>query len=538
MARANPNASFEAAARHLVRHLHDPDALRKNPLTRAFFGIAGSPRSARLADRNALVRIHGTFGAAAERYRDGAVRAGKAERARRQYVIAIGECLQRRSKETVAAELGVSLAQYYRDRAEVCLWICRYIRDLHDRPSEMVVQRFDPLRFSLDRAARLIELGETDDAIEEYERLLHDTVAAGQHIEILCEIALVHLRRNASEMVASALHDAEALLEASTSFSPEERAVAEARIVFARGAYTWPTDPALAMKLFETAMARLERLTGAWSDDARNLYVRLRFEYGEALTTFGDTRGSIETLSGTAAMLARSQGASPLLELKIQITLQALRMSLLVDPGGWESGRLWLERMQDLARRASGTGSVDLNLAALCAISQLQARAGDAAAALDTMRSALALPRNRSSCEVFSEVTQRMARTLMHTHLWHETAGILMAAGSPATATVAAARKTLKAEYALRQGAYRKVREAFSTDELERRPYGAVLAAGAAHALGARQQARSLIDRAIPAVEKAGVAVTIAQSYRIASRVTRDRRYARTADEIWRALSA
>lgn len=528
MARANPNASFEAAARHLVRHLHDPGALRQNPLTRSFFG----------ADRDALQEIHDIFRFAAERCRDEDVRAGKAERGRRQYAIAIRECLERRSKEDVAAELAVSRAQYYRERADMCLRISRSICEQCDRTSEPAVRRFDAFRFGADRAACLTELGETDAAIEEYTRLLSGTASAAQTIEILCELALAHLRRGVSEAVVRPLRDVKALVETSTALSSEERGVAEARIRLAWGAYTWPADPSTALGLFKQAMEKLERLPHAWSGDVRKLYVRIRFEFGEALTTFGDTRGSIETLSRAAKMLNRCQAESPVLELKIQIALHALRMSMLADPGGWEPGRRWLDKMQDLAGRASSTGSVDLNLGILCAISQLQARAGHAAAALDTMRTALALPRNRASSEVFAETSHRMARALMHTSLWHQTPGLLASAGPPATAAVAAAHKTLRAEYALRRGGYREVREAFSADELERRPYGAVLAAGAAHSLGARQQARSLIDRAIPAIEKAGVAVTIAQSYRIASRVTNDRRYARSADEIWRALSA
>jgi hypothetical protein len=36
MPQANPNRSFEAASRHLFRHINDVDALRSNPLVNTF----------------------------------------------------------------------------------------------------------------------------------------------------------------------------------------------------------------------------------------------------------------------------------------------------------------------------------------------------------------------------------------------------------------------------------------------------------------------------------------------------------------------
>ena len=48
MPRANPNASFEVATKHLFRQLHEPDDLRANPLTRAFFEEADALERIRL----------------------------------------------------------------------------------------------------------------------------------------------------------------------------------------------------------------------------------------------------------------------------------------------------------------------------------------------------------------------------------------------------------------------------------------------------------------------------------------------------------
>jgi hypothetical protein len=537
--RANPKASFETAAKHLVRHLHDAAALRRNPLTSAFFADAGSAKDTCLSDRESLQQIHRLFRAAAEQCRDAELHGSNADRARRQYAIAIEGCLERRGVASLANELGISYAQYYRDRAEIGLRICRFIRDRQEHATAVPAQRFDAFRFGMERATRLTELGETDRAVAEYTRLLRGADAVGQKIEALCETGLaLHVHHGPSDTSERALSDAETLLAGATQLSDDERTVATSRTAFVRGMLTWASDPSAAFEMLRTALTTLERLPAAWTNDTRRLYVRILFEFGEALTTFSNSRGSVEALSNASKILSRCENDSPTLALKIDITQLALRMSMLVDPCGWEPVRRRLDRTQELERRATSTGSVDLNLLTLNALSHLQARAGDAAAALDTVRSALTLSKHRPNREIFSEVTLRMARTILYTPLWQETPSVFAAAGPPATAAVRASRKTVVAEYAFRQGAYKQIRSMFSVPEMERRPYVAALVAGAAHELGDREEARALIERAIPAVERAGVAVTIRQTYRIAARVTKDRRYDRRADEIARALTA
>lgn len=528
MPRANPNASFKAAAKHLVRHLHEPNALAGNPLTSAFFE---NDRQA------ALARIHDLFRAGAEHCRDNELAGGSAERARRQYAIAIEECLLRRRPSSLAVTLGISAAQYYRERTDVCTKICRYIRDRVSHGSKMLVERFDDRRFGIERAARLAEIGETERAIREFERLLHEASTVAQKVEALCELALTRLRSGAFETTDRDLREAETLVSQFADAPVNERVASHARTSFVRGMYTWPRDPSSALALFKSALDELERFSGEWPDGVRTLYVRILFEFGEALTTFSNTRGSVETLARAAKILARCPSPPPVMALKIETTILALRMSMLVDPLGWETVDRRLDKAQELARRAIATGSVDLNLAALNVLSQLQARAGDAASAFESIRSAMRLSRYQPSREIFSEVSLRMARTLLYTPLWQETPNVLKVAGAPATVAVAASRKTLMAEYAFHKRAYAKITGMFSRAEIERRPYAGVLVAGAAHALGDRSRARALIERSLPAVEKGGVAVTIGQTYEIAGQVMSDRRYARKAGEIRHGLT-
>ena len=55
MPRANPESSFEVAARHLFRHINDVKSLRYNPLVRSMH--VGAENGG--ADRAVLLAVHG-----------------------------------------------------------------------------------------------------------------------------------------------------------------------------------------------------------------------------------------------------------------------------------------------------------------------------------------------------------------------------------------------------------------------------------------------------------------------------------------------
>jgi tetratricopeptide (TPR) repeat protein len=534
MPRANPNASFEVATKHLFRHLHEPDNLRDNPLARCFFETTGALGTTRVADRLALERIHGLLRAAAEFCRDEDLAAGNAERARRQHAIAIEGCLEGKAVRTVARALGISSTQYYRERADICARLARYLRDAGDPRAEAAAPPFDDFRYGMIRAASMAELGDPERAIEEYIRLFDSTDSASQKVEVLCETALAYSRGDAREDVDRLLGQARALLERTGSLSPRDRRIAEAHVGFVRGMSTWAADPSSALELFHAAISILERLAHP-SDRTRELHARILFEYGEGLATFQGLRKSVETLSVAAKILETCREPSPHLSLRIEITLRVFRNSMLVDPFGWEPLHQRLQTMLELGERARLTGSVDLTLRALNAISQLYACSGDAVAARHAVQSALALSKYHPTKELFSEVSLRMARTLMYTALWQDVPSVLRVAGAPATVAVAASRKTLGAEYALRRGMYAQVSDAICKPEISRRPFMAMLAAQAADGLGRRREALALIEPAMPEIERSGIALTIERAYRIAGQITNDRRYSRKADEVERA---
>jgi hypothetical protein len=99
--------TFNAAAKHLFRHLHDPHALRKNPLVGHLFREVTPPELASvLEDRIVLATIHKQVRVGSDRCRQAYAKPGNNERAARSHAIIIQQCLGKRSYERSRRNLG------------------------------------------------------------------------------------------------------------------------------------------------------------------------------------------------------------------------------------------------------------------------------------------------------------------------------------------------------------------------------------------------------------------------------------------------
>jgi tetratricopeptide (TPR) repeat protein len=153
MPRANPESTFEVAARHLFRHITDMKSLRYNPLVRAM--RVGAENGG--ADPAVLLAVHGRILKAARALCKDYAAAGSKIRADRQYAIVVGLCDGEAAADT-AARLGLSRRQYYRERRTICLRVSRALV----QPSPGRATRFemsDPLRLLLARAEALLDQG-------------------------------------------------------------------------------------------------------------------------------------------------------------------------------------------------------------------------------------------------------------------------------------------------------------------------------------------------------------------------------------------
>lgn len=192
MPRVNPEASFEAAARHLFRHLNDASMLRGNPLLRAFFiGATGSPEAI-------LGKVHAQAVAIADGLCAELERKGLVREARRRREIVAALCAGEDPVRT-AARLHVSRSHYYRERRAICIEVARAFGRAGTTGDARFVVRDDPLRLLFKRAETLRDAGFSRAAVG----VLNDAYGC---IEGACAKATVGLAL-AEELVFLGNHD-------------------------------------------------------------------------------------------------------------------------------------------------------------------------------------------------------------------------------------------------------------------------------------------------------------------------------------------
>jgi len=193
---ADPESSFEAAARHLFRHSNDVNALRRNPLVRSFFASSERTREG----RPVMGRIHARMLAEAAVVCAELAAAGAVGQARRRHAIVVGLCVGEPPERT-AARLGLTTGHYYRERRLICTRVARALEQ--DKRSVRV--GLDPMRLLFARAAVLLDQGCACRAVT----LLEDARAAmpdgGARSAVRVELARAHASLGSDEFAAQVL---------------------------------------------------------------------------------------------------------------------------------------------------------------------------------------------------------------------------------------------------------------------------------------------------------------------------------------------
>lgn len=260
MPRANPKASFDAAARHLLRFLNEPAMLRRNPLVQAVFED-GIGRMARAREEAALASIRRLVEEGAEKSYRLDVAAGKRERAHRQREIVRRAYFERVAAADVASALGLSIRQYRRDRNEIARRIARHVEETrHAVLAPVVVPRFDALRFRMERAEQLMEMGDASGAADVHEGLLREATGAAPKIESSCRLAEAWSDMGDARVANAYLRDSEAVLaDDAYELTPIAREAARCDVSFVRSVLAWRDgEIAEADESLAFSMARLE----------------------------------------------------------------------------------------------------------------------------------------------------------------------------------------------------------------------------------------------------------------------------------------
>jgi hypothetical protein len=296
----DPNRSFSAAVRHLFRHIDDVAALRRNRIARSLFdlGDASAPASRQTAYQAAMTsRI---LDAGRDLYTED-LAAGPVGKAHRFFAI-LSACCAGRPVNALADELGISLPQAYRDRRAACE---RVIRALLTRPtSSGTTLAFDPLRLALWRVDALCEQGFGARAVAECERIIAEAASPSSKALAMLTLADAALKVGDTSVAAESLRSGSEIANGGgASIDPEADILA--KLVHYRLAMHVGRHAEAFAIVGELAEGAANDLTGSARDDLR---IEILLEQSRCAAYAGDAAAASEAVS-TAARIARRNPA-------------------------------------------------------------------------------------------------------------------------------------------------------------------------------------------------------------------------------------
>jgi hypothetical protein len=541
------NAPFNLAAKHLFRHLHEPRALRRNPLVRHFFDNPAIGGLGRVRARAVLDRIHDLVRQGAEHCRDVDLIEGKDERALRQHAIVLLQCFEQRPMREIAARLGISYGYCYRERAEICRRIARYICESDDAATLDYFQELDEFRFLIDRALRRAAIGDMNAAFRESDELIRVASSAQQRVEALRTSALVSIGFGSVNRAEDAYSAARALrAEHLTANSSSSRDVAQACIdlMGSELAY-YRANAGQALRLVQRATLRLEAVQVGAEPYVRELYVESLYQLGTAFCNSGNLEMAYDCIARAEANVCHVRASSTRLRTRIMVAAWKLRNHMLMSSKSWYPSWQRLKGLSSAFEQAYSAGSLFEAADALETLTEFHAFAGNHAESLNAARLAALIAKQHPNERMRAQVSIRVAMTLLSTRYW-EYAPSLIPSAQQLQSCDAYHRELIShfvAERALRLRNFR-LAWTLSNNEEGRRENATLtlsrrlVAAAAAHKLERRRDARVLIEAAIPVAEQLGSAPTLRDAYRVAAKVTGDIRFKRRASEVARLLRA
>lgn len=547
---SSDSTSFNVAAKHLFRHLHEPRALRRNPLVRHFFESPAIDGLGRVRERAVLDRIHDLVRQGAEHCRGADLMAGKDESALRQYAIVTLQCLEQRPIREIAAALGISYQYCYRERAKICRRVARYICECSDAAAWGYLPELDEFQILIDRTMHRAAFAEMSAAFRECDELIRVAPSAQQKIEALRTTAFISIGFGNIGRAQDAYATAQVLCAEDLGAEPSlSRSVAQACIdlIGSKLAY-YRADAAEALPMAQRASLRLEAVQQSAPAHVRELYVESLYELGLAFCNLGNMDRGYDCIAGAEANLRHVRAASPRLRTRVMGAAWKLRNHLLMSSKSWAP--LWqrLQGLESTFEQAYASGSLVEAATALVTLAEHHALAGNDVEALREGRLAVSLANQQPSERMRSLTSLRVAIMLLSTR-YSEYALPLLPSSQQLQFCEAYIRELAMYFAAERAFRLRNFGDAWirAKGETYGREYAPLapltvsrqlIAAAAAYELERWRDARALIEATIPAAEQLGSAPTLRDVYRVAAKVTGDIRFKRQASEVARLLTA
>ncbi len=544
---ADPCASFDSAVRHLFRYLDHPQRLKRNPLVRHFFKNAQATPATYVGagDRSALELIHRLVREGVERCRDDDLAANHQKRATNGHTIVLLNCLQGEPIKSVAAKLGISPPQCYRERADLCRRIAKYIQHYAGTSAWDIVSVLDEFRTRMYRATIRFDIGDFDGAVNDYDDLIRSASIPGK-IEALCRSAMAFAEQGLLRQAKDASASARMLLEANrASLPPSKKEVARAQIELASWRLAAETlDGAVCVDAIEAAASRLTSVHATADDATKELYAEILVNRSWTRRNFGDSAsGEDPYLSEAAEILNRVRAPMPVRSLRLALILERVRNGGMTDASRWRPARLRLEALVDLSKRARALGCLDLNMSAALGFVEYGAQIGNVDLAWDSARYSLSIATQHPNHSFLARIAAHIAGILIYTKHWHHVRTLLGAVDRKAAIEV---RRDivdfLEARYYLRSGAYRQAWSlATAPWRTEDSPLCSArmsaVAASAADALDRHRDATNLIEEAVSKLESIRSVLPLRDGYATAAEITGSSQFLRKAEDLTRLLT-
>jgi tetratricopeptide (TPR) repeat protein len=329
-----------AAQRLLFRSLTDPRLLRTNPLLTRFL-----PRRAESArdDEQAVEAARTAVRALAERFREVDRRRGQREQGERRYLAVVRCDLGCEPVASVAADLGVSLRQFRRERKAARERIARAL--LADHQHQAATAAPDAIVLDLAIASRLWDTGMFEAALDILRGVPRESHALPHRINALTTIAELLVDRDMPSEAASALQSARTILAEGVDVDGGTLAFCTCLLELAQSSMeVQRNDPAGEARL-DWVLGKLPMLGDALAGPGAELMAAALVKKVSLLLTQGALREARAEMARLTALLA---GASVRLP-SLAIDCLALQGDIAAMQSDFDLARSILQRALELS---------------------------------------------------------------------------------------------------------------------------------------------------------------------------------------------
>jgi hypothetical protein len=531
--------AFDAAAKHLFRHLHDSRWLQTNPIAEPFFGKA-SASAGRHSAKQALSNLRAEVMAIAERLRAEDVTAGNGERGARQLAIVKWHYFDGVPLQQVATALNISVKHCYRERAAICRRIAQVLVR-RDKTDAVVTSPEDGFYFLLDRLLEHAETSTADFKACEYLLTLAKTTL--QRLAAFRALMLLAWKSGDDDVADGAYLRAQDLYDREqAALAPESQRTVEAfmsYLLWMHANYHGQEDHA--HEAAERTLACLDGGPIERTSYAYQFHLLARFNLAVSRWNRGELSGAYDMLVETASHCDRVALSSPI-RIRLDGSIWKLRTYLRLSNSFSSEARIdGLLRAQD---RAVRSGAAAEAVEAMIAITECHVFAKRDVQALQSVRAALAFGASAHPTAQMQMAIEFGVR-LLSTKFWREALPLFPSKG--ARVDFSSHDRSLLA-YGMSLAAFRAgdLEQVWNStaSSIATGGYGtldlrsALLAAESGYLLGRKAQACQAAEIALATAERLGSAPLLRDAYAVSGRVLGRPRVGAHAEEIARILAA